>query len=432
MADSRAPSDGTRTRDLPFLGGNAWYRSRVYKRQDKAWGSWTTSSGIWKPKNLQGKQVTVSESHPGWRRLNASGPDIGGDFFTQRVYTYADFLPEQYMSGIRNVNTLDTQWEYKGPVVPWSFSGITFPSTINSSQSELDKAGATAIALTKPTNSLADLASGLLELVHEGIPKVLGARTWEQRTIRANYAAEDYLNLEFGYKPLVGEILSVVSVISQADALIHQYLRDAGKVVRRRMELQPFKETQHSIFKTTDGPYTPVSSSLMYLSDTFPPAEVHRYREIFKRRWFSGAYTYHIPDSNSLFANMMAWNLEAKKLLGLSLTPKVLWDFMPWSWAVDWFTNAGDVISNLTDMATDGLVLKYGYLMEHSYVKDYYTWSGPTNLVNPWIKPSPITMVAETKVRRKANPFGFGLTWEGLADRQKAILVALGLSRSSV
>jgi len=336
------------------------------------------------------------------------------------------------MSGVREVNGLLTRWSYDGPVVPWSFSGVAFPPASLSSNSELNKLGATAIAITKPTNSLSDLATALLELVREGIPKVMGARTWEQRAIRARNASEEYLNYQFGWKPLVGEIVSVASAIAQADVIIDQYLRDAGKVVRRRVQLQPYMERSTTVSPATLGPYLPVTSSLMFTDAARPPgAAVHRFREISKRRWFSGAYTYAIPDNDSQFGKMLAWNLEAKKLLGLAITPEVLWDFMPWSWAADWFTNAGDVITNLSDMATDGLVVKYGYLMEHTLAKDYYTWVGPHDLVNRAIVPSPITLNVETKVRRKANPFGFGLTWQGLTSRQNAILAALGITRGT-
>jgi hypothetical protein len=119
----------------------------------------------------------------------------------------------------------------------------------------------------------------------------------------------------------------------------------------------------------------------------------------------------------------------AKKILGLSLTPDIVWNLTPWSWAVDWFSNTGDVISNLTDWATDGLVLRYGYVMEHTITSDTYTYSGNTGLIDGNVRVPPLTLVTETKIRRRANPFGFGITWDGLSPRQLAITAALGLTR---
>jgi len=119
----------------------------------------------------------------------------------------------------------------------------------------------------------------------------------------------------------------------------------------------------------------------------------------------------------------------ATKLLGLDLNPETLWEMAPWSWAVDWFTNAGDVIHNVNAWSSDGLVLKYGYIMEHTIVRDIYTWVGDTRFKPDTVYPDVVVLVTETKLRRRATPFGFGLTFSSLTKRQKAIAAALGLTR---
>jgi hypothetical protein len=42
----------------------------------------------------------------------------------------------------------------------------------------------------------------------------------------------------------------------------------------------------------------------------------------------------------------------------------------------------------------------------------------------------PLVFNIETKTRRRANPFGFGVSWEALSARQIAILTALGITRA--
>jgi hypothetical protein len=118
-----------------------------------------------------------------------------------------------------------------------------------------------------------------------------------------------------------------------------------------------------------------------------------------------------------------------REILGLDLTPSTLWNLAPWTWAVDWFSNAGDVISNMSDWQDDGLVLRYGYMMEHSRATYAYTFEGPTGL-NGSLRPQPVVYVSESKRRVKATPFGFGLTWGGLTPIQLAIAAALGISKS--
>jgi hypothetical protein len=117
------------------------------------------------------------------------------------------------------------------------------------------------------------------------------------------------------------------------------------------------------------------------------------------------------------------------KQLGLTLTPEHLWNLTPWSWALDWFANTGSVLSNISDYANAGLVMRYGYIMETTYVSDTYTMEGAVRTDGvPFICP-PLTLVTETKVRQQANPFGFGVSFESLSGFQLSILSALGISR---
>jgi hypothetical protein len=122
--------------------------------------------------------------------------------------------------------------------------------------------------------------------------------------------------------------------------------------------------------------------------------------------------------------------LLAKEILGVDLDLEVIWNLSPWSWAVDWFSNAGDVISNVNSMVEDGLIMRYGYIMETTMVSDTYTRKYQDQFYNGQGKcDSFVTLVTETKIRRRANPFGFGLTWDGLSTFQKSIIAALGISK---
>jgi hypothetical protein len=74
--------------------------------------------------------------------------------------------------------------------------------------------------------------------------------------------------------------------------------------------------------------------------------------------------------------------------------------------------------------------MRYGYMMEHSINKVTYSYEAiPGTYVQ---KPSipDLAFVTETKLRQKANPFGFGVSWDGLSPLQLAITAALGLSRT--
>jgi hypothetical protein len=152
--------------------------------------------------------------------------------------------------------------------------------------------------------------------------------------------------------------------------------------------------------------------------------------ETWKRTWFSGAFTYYLPTGYQARKEVDRLTLFANEILGLELTPDLLWNVAPWSWAADWFSNTGDVVSNISDAASVGLIMRWGYIMEHSINKVTYV-PLTTNLIDSKAKASPLSFITETKVRRGANPFGFGLNWEGLSPFQLSIAAALGISRKS-
>jgi len=208
---------------------------------------------------------------------------------------------------------------------------------------------------------------------------------------------------------------------------MEQAVRDSGRVVRRRYSFPPFNSISETVTKNVSPVRVANSGRSSFLNSLeLNKGQVTRISEISRRQWFSGAFTYHLPDYGS---GLVGQARQANQLLGLSVTPEVLWNLTPWSWAVDWFSNVGDVIHNVQQMASNGLVLKYGYIMEHSIARDSYRFSGPTGFKTE-VSPSVVTLVTETKVRRKATPFGFGLTLGGLSSTQKAIMAALGMSRA--
>jgi hypothetical protein len=167
------------------------------------------------------------------------------------------------------------------------------------------------------------------------------------------------------------------------------------------------------------------------LLDTSKPQPVlYKTTRSFRHTWFSGAFTYHLPIGYKSRVGLVSAAAKAGPLLGIELTPETVWNASPWTWAVDWFSNAGDVISNLSDWAVDGLVLKWGYIMEHTLQSVTYTLVGgcrykPYGLTFA----SPVTAWKETKRREKATPFGFEISWLGMSPRQLAISAALGITR---
>jgi hypothetical protein len=264
------------------------------------------------------------------------------------------------------------------------------------------------------------MSSSLAEFIREGIPK-LGVQAWKDGTQALRNVASGHLSHEFGFKPIISDIQKTLLAQERARTVLEQYKRDSGKLVRRRYEDKVQTDKTFSVFRTGSVPQR--HFSVGPLDSLFiPEGNVLLSRETSTRRWFSGAFTYHLPIDN--LEEITGSQLSDRGLVNFDLTPETLWNIAPWSWAVDWIVPVGDLIGNLQDWSTDGLVLQYGYVMEHTIVRDTYTQVGKnSHLVGA------LTLTSECKQRVQANPFGFGLDWNGLSPRQLSIVAALGITK---
>jgi hypothetical protein len=380
-----------------------------------------------------GTQVTVSEGHP-WSRNKRPAGDVGGDFYSE------DHRVEFDPSGVALTDTtvlfptgsnpgIRTSY-FTGHVAPgtvaggWSASGgLMFPPFIKTSDDDLDELGTSAIAQCLPTNSVADVGTAVAEIVKEGIPSMIGSQFWRGRTLKARTAGSEYLNVQFGWRPLVNDVRKFTNGVVNADSVLKQYERDAGKVVRRRYNFPTVVSVEETVLHESVPPTMPGANSVFNVSG----GRLVRRREKRQNRWFSGAFTYHLPSGYDSRNALDRYALLAARLGG-SATPDVLWNVSPWSWMVDWFSNAGDVVHNLHAFQTDGLVMRYGYIMVNTIITDTYTHEGSTFNGKP-VTVAPLRLITEIKQRRQANPYGFGLTWDGLSPFQLSILAALGITR---
>lgn len=386
---------------------------------------------------LKGAQETVSAGHRVrdlHKRVNDKG-DVGGNFFTQKQYA---ILPDgsDIKLRLKEHTTFSgqprvTEHRYDGPVLAFRPTHTTtgqplWPPYGGSSDDDLIKWGTTAIAQCQPGNPPADLSTLLAELLREGLPSMIGATTLKSRIDASKKAGSEYLNVQFGWMPIVNEVRDLANSIAHAHSVITQYERDAGRNVRRRFGPHTEVEQDEIVIAKNIRPVGP-TIGFLYKS-SIPPGTVIRRRETVRKRWFSGAFTYYLPANYKARKQVEAMFAKAQHVLGLTeLTPELVWNIAPWSWAVDWFSNAGDVLHNVSRYQKDGLVMHYGYVMETVTVSDTYTLSDAG--LKSGHQALPVTLVSETKRRLQASPYGFGLTWEQLNAFQLSILAALGITK---
>lgn len=384
------------------------------------------------------REVTSDENHrihdPS--TLRGGGPlgDLGGPFDNQKWgRSVSDGSPQTIATGW-STYTQDSSWkeQYRaiGPVLPLSLAGL--PLDFSSSlRRNLGPIGTSAIARCKPTNHVSNLATDMFELYRGQIPRLPGVRLWREKTRAAHLAGDEYLNVEFGWLPLVSDIRNASYAAANSHRLMKSYENNSGKPVRRSYVFPVERSESTSVSpSTTEGAIYGYMPGMLDGSKSLPHL-VTRTRTV-RSTWFSGSFTYYLPveyKSRSRLAKIAA---SAGHLYGIELTPDVVWKVMPWTWAIDWFSNMGDVVSNLSSWATDGLVLNYGYIMEHIVHDVTYSLDRPTRfklLGGGTATAASVSFYYESKQRIAATPFGFEVGWNGLSLRQLAIAAALGLTR---
>jgi hypothetical protein len=302
------------------------------------------------------------------------------------------------------------------------------------SDADLNSLGATAWSRFKPGKPISSSDQAVLELAKDGLPSVPGAQFL--RTIaRAKSSlikalAGEYLNYEFGIKPIVNDLRNLYKAQRILEKRLFQLRRDNGQPVRRRGSFPMTIDKYYDV--STNGNFArPTNTSEFY----GPAADPRNFRRIVgvtrSTVRFSGRFRYWIPDVGT-----NQWTDRTKlALFGINPNASLLYEVMPWSWLIDWFTNLGDVIDNLSVNAAENLVADYAYIMKEVDRRVYYETSvllqSPEDGYSQFVASDVSVAGAVFKLRDSANPYGFGFTFDSLSWRQMAILTALGLSRSS-
>lgn len=423
----------------------------------------TTKSAGRTTYRLKGTQYTESEGHPfpyKSRKAQRRGKlmDVGGPFYTVKRYALMPpawpvlsrvvknpSLPAwrdeesgtSYLPLCLPVTFFDSIPKPPAEVDPYYSNGDQIRSLKLSafptlpSEGDLDALGASAIARCKPTRSPADLSTAIAELTRDGLPSLVGASFGKENLSRLKQLSQEHLNYQFGIKPVVSDIQKTAATFANMDDLTSQFERDAGKVVRRRYYF-PTERTSSTRIITQNTTVIGQGANGFGLKGPYPNILVIE-KVTTIRRWFSGAFTYTLPKGINSRSILGEIRLKADRL-GLDPDLDTIWNAAPWTWLGDWFSNAGDFVSNVNDVAKYGLVLKYGYLMTHIRVTETYTCPNlraysttiPGSSSTP---PPPVTLVTESKRRTPATPFGFGFDMSSLNGMQQSILAALGISR---
>jgi hypothetical protein len=421
---------------------------RFYYEVPKTWtptvnGSWHDSS---KPISVYGYFINDSTDN-NWHTSDAKQrrgkTDVGSNWTALKTAFEINPFYVEYVS--KHVS--GDRYGYKGftYVSDWYSSNLSIAeaSMGHSSESQLYGYGTTAISRCLPTNPIVDLPVAVGELLTEGLPTALGAQFLRNKRLSPDELSGEYLNYSFGLKPFFNDMSKFSKALKNAEALIDEYASRAGKTLRRGYRFPTELSENTTTVGTTDG-YTQHFASLGQESGSgfmTPVLGGHTgvrrdTTKIVKSRWFKGAFTYHLPAAGNDFSTKLTRETAEMRHLYGGLSISTAWNLVPFSWAADWVTNAGDVISNIEAFARDGLVMPWGYIMEHieHHVDRKVTGARVGSQTDGYAYRFPKEVHTSTEShymrRRKATPYGFGLDVGGFNNRQWSILAALGIQQN--
>lgn len=390
---------------LPF-GDGPWYHSSTYK-----WKSYSTELYTY-------QEECWDELHPG--PPYRSGGPLNKYLFETDQYT---------LKG--PVDARGWKYRYVGGHLPsyWpsNFLSQTFSGFQDAEDSMLLAEGATGWKRSSPTKPRVDTGVAIAEL--RELPRMLRttakgfADLWRSLGGSKTYfgpkkVADHWLNHQFGWLPFLSDLRGLYKLTKNLDKELKQLARDNGQWIKRACTLTNSSDSQ--ILVNDNRCCSPVVNTYCYST---PAGQSVVTKTTSERTWFEARFRYHIPGHPGSWQ----WNSRAISMLyGIQISPSLLWEITPWSWLIDWVSNAGDVISNISQITINDLCAKYAYVMSTKSERvDVYQISNYRNCVGGgnWYA------LLERKCRYGASPFGFGLTGADFSARQWSILSALGLSR---
>jgi len=333
-------------------------------------------------------------------------------------------------------DSMFVHWDASTPTIRRSYDGwvnarqegaipgsIIWPVVTPPSYAQRIAMGSTAISRVLPKNPVSNCFVSTREIVKDGVPAIPFLRTLKDKASHfqklKKLGGQEYLNVEFGWLPFVSDLHNLARAAANSHSILSQYERDAGRNIRRRYN---FPLIATDVTTSSTGSTSPSLSVQTNPGYGIWPLETRKLRST--ETWFSGCFTYWLRRPDSLIGSMSRIAQEANKLLGVEPTPDNVWKSQPWTWGIDWFSNVGDVLHNISALQDDSQVMRYGYIMSHSVAEDTYTLRVQSKLGRDLVQ----MFGTYVKQREKATPYGFGSDPTGWSASRLAIVAALGIS----
>lgn len=159
-------------------------------------------------------------------------------------------------------------------------------------------------------------------------------------------ASNAYLCYKFGWE----------SIVSAVDGLIRQpekVAKEINYLINRNGKMSSFRSMIHWIEKE-DSP--PIPYLRGFSAETNLSSSNSGFRECELRCVVNATFEFPLLDLPRLRAQL--WTRK----LGLDPRPSDIYDLIPWTWLIDWFSGLGDYIHAMDNIYQDQSLINYGFL----------------------------------------------------------------------
>lgn len=245
--------------------------------------------------------------------------------------------------------------------------------------------------------------------------------------------ADRKLAMEFGWLPLLDDIKNFTEVFNDKHKRLDKLIKNESKPLHRSSQVSSPHDSSNGYVTNYSNGYGPGGVGPSHVTQAYNSnykARLSVKNSTTYETWAVGQFRYLLPPG----PRTEGWKRKMyRRIMGGRLTPSVVYNLIPWSWLVDYFTDLGQFIDAISPGVADKLYADYAYVMRKVEIrKDVRVKIGVcTSKVHGPGKHVHIFRNDRTvvKMRVRASPFGFGLKERDLSPKQIGILGALGLSR---
>jgi hypothetical protein len=353
-----------------------------------------------------GKRITTFETNGTLSRFGhtiGGGPILRYESTVEDVRNDGEYQPfsvtrRSYSGGVLDMNngvpwwTPTTTGDY---VCSWNHGHNALPHLITGAPSNSEVATRT-MAASNPSRSVVDLPIAALEL--KELPQLIMS-SWKgllskkeslaeavrrKRMTKLEKAAELNLLYQFGWKPLLEDIVAILDLQRHIDKRVAELEKLRTKGLRK------------SVGKHSES-YSATSSRVemfeSFFLDHYGVLDINT-RE---RVWGIARWVVH-PEHPIPSRTEPLRDLARRAVLGLTLDASTIWNAIPYSWLVDWTSTIGsyfDAHRNIVPAVCDKLAVC-------RHITSTYTHSGSVNGWGGVLKP--IEAIHESKMRFPSFP----------------------------